>query len=60
MPDAAQWEALKLVHQRRPLWLKTLRANLVLAFFIASALFLWMCLGCGILGAGLALGLEGL
>ncbi len=66
MSDSTQWDALQPPHDQRRRaryrapWLETLRANLVLALFIASALFVWLCLGCGLLGAGLAVGLDGL
>jgi hypothetical protein len=66
MPAGPQWDALQIPHHQhrraryRAPWLETLRANLVLVLFIASALFVWLCLGCGLLGAGLAVGLDGL
>jgi hypothetical protein len=60
MPNIAQRESFRLAHHKCSPLLEILRTNLTLVLFIASALFLWMCLGCGLLGVGLAVSLDGL
>ncbi len=60
MSDVASGESFRLVHHKRSPLLEILRANLTLVLFVTSALFLWLCLGCGLLGVGLAVGLDGL